>query len=692
MQRMTKFFHTAQYFLPAILLVACGGGGGGNSTSSLVTQPELALLAGCLSCYGHTDAIGAAASFTDTGGVATDSAGNVYVAEPGNHTIRKITPAGLVSTLAGTAGVSGSTDATGAAASFQSPYGVAADSAGNVYVADFGNSTIRKITPAGVVSTLAGTAGVFGSTDATGAAASFFFPNGVATDSAGNVYVADTGNHTIRKITPAGVVSTLAGTAGVSGSTDATGAAASFQSPYGVAVDNAGNVYVADFGNSTIRKITPAGAVSTLAGTAGVFGSADAIGAAASFQSPTGVATDSAGNVYVADTGNHTIRKITPAGAVSTLAGTAGVRGHADGIGAAASFRYPDGVATDSAGKVYVADTGNYTIRKITSAGAVSTLAGTAGVGHADGAGAAASFQSPYGVAADNAGNVYMADFGNSTIRKITPAGAVSTLAGTTGVFGSADAIGAAASFQSPTGVAADSAGNVYVADLGNSTIRKITSAGVVSTLAGTAGVFGSTDATGAAASFFGPMGVATDSAGNVYVADSLNNIIRKITPAGVVSTLAGTAGVFGSTDATGAAASFLGPMGVTTDNAGNIYVTDAGTIRKITPAGVVSTLAGTAGVWGHVDGVGAAASFSYLNGVTTDSAGNVYVADTGNHTIRKITPAGVVTTVVGVAGQEEFQPGALPGALARPSGVAIRGTSLYITTKTGVAVVYNVP
>ena len=580
MQRMTKLFHTAQYFLPAILLVACGGGG--NSTSPSVTQPELALLAGCLSCYGHTDAIGAAASFTDTGGVATDSAGNVYVADSGNHTIRKITPAGLVSTLAGTAGVRGHVDGIGAAASFQYPDGVATDSAGNVYVTDAG--TIRKITPAGAVSTLAGTAGVSGSTDATGAAASFFYPTGVATDSVGNVYVADTFNNTIRKITPAGVVSTLAGTAGVSGSTDATGAAASFQNPDGVATDSAGNVYVAEPVNHIIRKITPDGVVSTLAGTAGVFGFTDATGAAASFQSPTGVAADSAGNVYVADLGNSTIRKITLAGAVSTLAGMAGVRGHADGIGAAASFRYPDGVATDSAGNVYVADTGNYTICKITSAGAVSTLAGTAGVGHADGAGAAASFQSPYGVAADNAGNVYVADFGNSTIRKITPAGAVSTLAGTAGVRGHVDGIGAAASFQSPFGVAADSAGNVYVADLGNSTIRKIT-------------------------------------------------------PAGVVSTLAGTAGVSGSTDATGAAA-----------------------------------------------------SFSYLNGVTTDSAGNVYVADTRNHTIRKITPAGVVTTVVGVVGQEEFQPGALPGALARPSGVAIRGTSLYITTKTGVAVVYNVP
>jgi len=248
-------------------------------------------------------------------GVATDSAGNVYVADS-NNTIRKITPAGAVSTLAGTPGVAGNADGTGVAARFNSPRGVATDSAGNVYVADSNNNTIRKITPAGAVSTLAGTAGVGGSADDTGAAARFYFPEGVATDSAGNVYVADSNNNTIRKITPAGVVTTLAGTAGVTGSTDATGAAASFNRPVGVATDSAGNVYVADSFNDTIRKITPAGAVSTLAGTADVTGSTDATGAAASFNFPQGVATDSAGNVYVADSNNSTIRKITPAGAV----------------------------------------------------------------------------------------------------------------------------------------------------------------------------------------------------------------------------------------------------------------------------------------------------------------------------------------------------------------------------------------
>ena len=313
---------------------------------------------------------------------------------------------------------------------FNRPNGVAIDSAGNVYVADTANHTIRKITPAGVVSTLAGLAGSFGSADGTGSAARFNFPDGVAVDAAGNVYVADSSNNTIRKITPAGVVSTLAGLAGIGGSADGTGSAARFSQPVGVAVDAAGNVYVTDFSNNTIRKITPAGVVSTLAGSASSRGSADGTGSAARFFQPAGVAVDAAGNVYVADTFNHTIRKITPAGVVSTLAGLAGSFGSADGTGSAARFNQPTGVAVDAAGNVYVADRSNHTIRKITSAGVVSTLAGLAlDPGSTDGIGSAARFNRPEGVAVDAAGNVYVADTFNNTIRKITLAGVVSTFA-----------------------------------------------------------------------------------------------------------------------------------------------------------------------------------------------------------------------------------------------------------------------
>jgi sugar lactone lactonase YvrE len=706
MRFFTKIVHAGMYLALSCVLVACLGGGG--STTPPVT-PTLALLAGNVGGSGSNDGPLATAHFSNPSGVAIDSAGNIYVTQLGFNSVRKITPTGLVSTLAGTSNVSGSTDGNGTAASFNTPTGIAADSAGNVYVLDSGNFTIRKITSTGEVSTLAGTPGVRGSADGSGAEASFYYSSGIAADSTGNVYVADSGNNTIRKITQTGMVSTLAGTSGIVGSTDGTGAAASFNNPTGIAADSAGNVYVADYGNNTIRKVTPTGAVSTLAGTPGIYGNADGSGAAASFFFLSGIATDSAGNIYVADTGNINIRKITSTGVVTTLAGMPGIPGNTDGTGLAASFFILAGIAADSAGNIYVADTGNSSIRKITPAGVVSTMVGASVVGSSDGSGAEASFRNPSGVAADSAGNAYIADTGNNTIRKVTPAGQVSTLAGMPGVLGSSDGAGAAANFNHPTGIATDSAGNVYIADSGNSAIRKIAPDGVVSTLAGKSGMIGSDDGSGADARFNYPSAVAADGAGNVYVADQGNNVIRKIAPDGVVSTLAGTHGEMGSQNGAGAAASFYFPSGIATDSAGNVYVADSGnnpypswvfpppfiqqsTIRKITPAGVVTTLAGIPGVIGSADGIAALASFNYPTGLATDSAGNVYVADTGNHTIRKITPTGVVSTVVGVAGVVGFTPGVLPGVLSSPRGVAISGTSLYITTYNGVAVVNNVP
>ena len=255
----------------------------------------------------------AAAGFAAPTGGALDGDGNLYVTDSNNHTIRKVTPAGVVTTLAGTAGSYGSTDGTGADARFQNPYGVAVDGDGNLYVTERENHTIRKVTPAGVVTTFAGSAGSYGSTDGTGAAARFWQPRGVAVDGDGNVYVADTANHTIRKITPAGVVTTLAGTAGSYGSTDGTGAAASFNSPWGMAVDGDGNLFVADTSNHAIRKVTPAGEVTTLAGSAGSSGSVNGIGPAARFSFPTGVVVDGDGNLYVIDNSGSTIRKVTPA-------------------------------------------------------------------------------------------------------------------------------------------------------------------------------------------------------------------------------------------------------------------------------------------------------------------------------------------------------------------------------------------
>ena len=304
------------------------------------------------------------------------------------------------------------------------PFGVAVDAAGNLYLANF-NQTISKITPAGVLTTVAGVAGSVGTADGTGSAARFNSPLGIAVDTAGNLYVADSTNHTIRKITPAGVVSTLAGLAGSAGSANGAGSAARFSQPIGIAVTVAGTIYVGDASNRTIRSITSTGVVSTLAGLAGIGGSTDGSGSAARFGRPVGVAVDAAGTLYVSDQTNDTVRAITPGGMVSTLAGLAGNPGIADGS-SAARFNNPWGAAVDAAGNVYVADRLSHTIRKITPAAVVSTLAGLAGsFGSANGTGTEARFQNPRSLAVDAAGNIYVADSGNNAIRKITPAGVV---------------------------------------------------------------------------------------------------------------------------------------------------------------------------------------------------------------------------------------------------------------------------
>jgi len=326
---------------------------------------------------------------------------------------------------------------------------------------------------------------------------------------------------------PQAIVSTLAGGIGSSylGSGYNDGTVASFNWPYGVAVDANGNVYVADSRNQRIRKITPSGNVTTFAGS-GTEGYADGLGTAASFYAPFGVAVDASGNIYVAEFGNHRIRKITASGNVTTLAGS-GIAGYADGQGTAASFSYPTGLAVDANGNVYVADYGNHRIRKITPSGNVTTLAGSGTAGYTGGQGTSASFNWPSGLAVDGNGNVYLGDQGNNKIRKITPAGVVTTLAGS-GTAGYADGQGTAASFAGPSGVAVDSNGNVYVADCGNHRIRKITPSGNVTTLAGS-GIQGSADGQGTAASFYAPYGVAIDTSRNIYVAESYGQRIRKI-------------------------------------------------------------------------------------------------------------------------------------------------------------------
>ncbi len=324
--------------------------------------------AGSPGLTGSANGVGSAARFSYPNAVAVDTAGISYVTDSNNHTIRKITATGTVSTLAGLAGTAGSTDGTGTAARFNNPSGLAVDAAGNVYVSDTNNHTIRKITSAGVVTTFAGVVGTTGSNDGPGTGAKFNYPHGLAVDTNNNVYVADTNNHLIRKINSARVVSTLAGTAGTHGSTDATGTAAQFYFPNGVAVDTLFNVCVADQFNQTIRKITAAGLTTTLAGLAETTGSLDLTGSEARFNNPSGIAIDGAGNLYVTDTVNGTIRKVTSAGTVTTLGSVAGLTGSANGRGMNARFDGPYGIASTSAGLLFVADSNNNRISRGTAA------------------------------------------------------------------------------------------------------------------------------------------------------------------------------------------------------------------------------------------------------------------------------------------------------------------------------------
>lgn len=315
-----------------------------------------------------------------------------------------------VTTFAGS-GLTDFADGLGTAAAFQYPYSAAIDAAGTIYLADAGSDRIRKITPAGLVTTLAGS--TLGAADGTGAAAQFYVPCGVAVNTSGTVFVADRNNHRIRKITPAGVVTTFAGSE--QGFADGIGAAAQFSAPSGLAIDAAGVIYVADTGNNRIRKITPSGIVTTFAGSTA--GSANGVGTAAQFNYPCAVAVDASGTVFVADTANGLIRKITAQGMVTLLAGS-GLNEFTDGIGAAAQFDFPQGVAVDASGNVFVADTNNNRIRKITPNAVVTTVAGST-QGYADGPGSEAKFYGPYGLAIVSAETLLIVDSGNNRIRKI---------------------------------------------------------------------------------------------------------------------------------------------------------------------------------------------------------------------------------------------------------------------------------
>lgn len=625
-------------------------------------------LAGPLGGPGNADGPANIARFNSPNALARDALGNIYVSDPGNRKIRKITPAGQVSTLSLSSADGGLVNVGYS--------GLAADAAGNLYVtySDYMQHRVFKITPDGTVRPFAGSAygpfyegtRQFGvNVDGRGGAGAFYQPSGLAVDPAGNLIVADSGNNTVRRITPDGTVTTIAGDPdggpNSAGYVDGPATTARFTRPSSVAVDAAGNILVADI--TTIRRITPDGNVTTIAGALGLTGSADGVGSAARFLRPR-IALDPAGNVLIADE-NGTVRKMTPDGTVTTLAGSPGQPGITDGVGSAARFIVPCAVLPAADGAVLVADRASDAIRKVAPDGTVTPFAGVAGdFGAVGGTGAEARFNQPWGAAFDRDGNAYVADRGNDLVRRISPTGVV-TAAATTRDVGT----------QEPVGVAIDRQGNIFVVCARNTVIRVSPSSWIPLPVAGKDLTFGHNDGPGATATFHYPLGITIGPDDTLYVADTGNKCIRTITPQGVVGTLAIT-----SSDMP-----LVAPTGITIDAAGNLYVVDRtlSTIHKITPAGVMTILAGSPTQYGAVDGVGAAARFSGPCGIAADANGNLFVTDNGNNLIRKITPDGTVTTIGGTFGIYGSADGT--GAAAHflaPIGIAAKSDGSILITE----------
>ncbi|MBM3270486.1 MAG: hypothetical protein FJZ01_22860 [Candidatus Sericytochromatia bacterium] len=624
--------------------------GARTAASLTLAEAAIAYTVSTLAGGSYADGASSDARFSMVGGLAFDAAGNLYEADTFNNRIRKITPDGTVTTLAGD-GVTGFSDGPAATARFHRPLGICVDASGNVYVGDASNNRIRKIAPSGDVSTVAGD-GNPGFAEGAGTSARFNRPLGIALDASGTLYVADRNNHRIRRVAVDGTVTTLAGD-GTAGFADGASSSARFNLPISIAVDATGVAYVGEYSNRRVRKIAVDGTVSTLAGD-GATGSIDGAGISARFTTPAGLAVDSSGVVYVADMstafsrveGVEKIRRISPDGQVSTLAGDGGL-GLVDGATSSARFGAPKAIALAPDGTIYVGEAQNRVIRKIV-AGTVSTFAGAPSF--RDGPSGSALFAFPEGIARDAGGNLVVADMWNSRVRKISPAGLVTTLAGD-GLLGFTDGAALAARFKYPYRLAAAPDGTLFVADGHNHRIRKVSPAGVVGTVAGD-GSAGFADASGAAARFNNPSGLALDVSANLYVADQGNSRIRKVAANGDVSTFAGD-GTYGFADGSAAIARFRSPVGLAIDTADNLYVADSDNhrIRKISPAGAVSTVAGD-GTAGFADGATSSARFNLPRGVAVDGAGNVLVADTNNSRIRRISPDGQVTTLAGDGAQ----------------------------------------
>ncbi|MCU1347624.1 MAG: repeat containing protein, partial [Acidobacteria bacterium] len=608
-------------------------------------------LAGTRGGRGYEDGPAADARFFDASSISSDNAGNLYVSDYINCTLRKILPTGEVQTLAGMKGMPGTTDGRRSAARFWSPLGTAVDSHGNIFVIDSGWNIIRKVTPDGLVTTFAGSPVASGShADGPGAAARFTYPQAIAVDNNDNLYVGDYSR--LRKITPDGNVTTLAGD-GTNGVVNGTGTAAEFYNIGGIAFDASTNsLVITETQHSVVRRVTlPDAVVTTIAGKVGVNGHTNANGLNAVFQSLGGIAVNSSGYMWVTET-TGTIRTISPAGDVAELAGQYFAPGSIDGVGSAARFSGPFNIAINKlTGGIYVAD--SYTIRQLSGA-TVTTFAGTLPrSGIVNGTGTAATFRAPSGLAFDSVNSLlYVADRENSVIRRVTvPAGEVTTFAGN-GSSGNVNGNGTAASFGRPQGVALNPAdGSLFVADTDMNSIRRIAMNGDVTLWAGSA-----TGASGSAnggrlttARFYGPQALAFDPPrSRLYVADAYNHKLRVID-----ITTGAVSDVIDAATAQPVSFGTLSVDNVAVEGSGNVYAGAGNKITKISATGNVSVLAGPGDNFipgTAVDGTGSQARFAFPgpSTVAVDASGNGYVADIWGGTIRSITSAGVVQTVGG--------------------------------------------
>ena len=652
--------------------------------------------------------------------MAEDANGNLYISSPDLHVIRKVGTNGLITTFAGTGGQAFDGDGDLATkALFNQPHGLAFDASGNLYVADRGNHAVRKIDTNGIITTVAGKGGDSGFSGDGGAATSAQIrePYDVVFDSAGNMYISS--YRRIRKVDTSGIITTIAGDGGETYREGDLATNASIQDPAHMVFDKSGKLYFADFKRHVVNVIDTDGKIYT------VYGVGDESGTSSDdpkrLNTPFGVAyhnwkvdarNEDEELLYIMDYHNHVIIQLQLPSGGSTNAqryteaeilwgseGDAGFAGDGDSDwDENARFNQIENMITsfsaDAAGlkAVYhISDYANHRVRKIveeetfannTDASSMSTVAGADIYNGTNIAANTARLYIPRNSAFDKNGNYFVADQGLHIIRKIDTNGIITTVAGTPGVSGFSGDGGAATSakLNNPRGVTVDSQGNLYISDTQNHRIRKVDTNGAISTLAGDGSEAHSGDggaSTSAKINF--PYQITVDASDNVYFADYSNNRIRKIDTNGTITTVAGTgtAGYDGDgNQATSAKINYA--LGVTVDASGNLYIADSGNnvIRKVDTNGNISTLAGsTDGSSGYNEGSGSEAKFNYPSTLATDSKGNVYVTDSSNNRVRKITPGGTVSTVVGNGNRgyensEDFA--ALTSGITAPYGIAI--------------------